>query len=181
MCNPTVLGLNPASSPTHEACFCSLLFAFCSFLPRPCQAQLMFFNDILIHLLPYLLSSRQSFSISDAILLFFAVLMVLEAFPDAIMLGRQILGPAADGSEESQEMEASTLWERVSKAKSEILVLLIDAATVLLQRNHNIKHTARPVRCAQTRLKSKPKIQRWKIVTWICHFSLYHTHLGFLL
>ena len=56
--------------------------------------------------------------------------MVLEALPDAIRLGRQIFRP---GSMRGQEAEPSTLWERVSNAKSEILILLVDAATVLLQ------------------------------------------------
>jgi hypothetical protein len=59
----------------------------------------------------------------------------MEALPDAIMLGRQIFNPTSKsiGSEGIKEMEPLPLWDRVSMAKFEILTLLVDSATVLLQ------------------------------------------------
>ena len=62
--------------------------------------------------------------------------MVLEAVPDAFTLGRRIFRPDTSVSEEPAQ-----LWERVSKAKSEIIILLVDAATVLTTaRNTNHNH-----------------------------------------
>ncbi len=79
-------------------------------------------------------------------LLFFAVLMVFEAVPDAVQLGRRIfrpkrprkapqgldLGPG-DGdilARREMEEEPATVWGRVAKAKIEIFTLTVDAATV---------------------------------------------------
>ncbi len=60
--------------------------------------------------------------------------MVLEAIPDAVTLGRRIFRPDTNLSEEGagrvRAEELPPLWERVTKAKSEILILLVDSATV---------------------------------------------------
>ncbi len=87
--------------------------------------------------------------------------MVLEALPDAIRLGRQILRPKRRSNRKSQhatdgegsstddilarrkmEEEPASLWGRVSKAKSEIIMLLIDAATVRLAASASERYRA---------------------------------------
>ena len=107
------------------------------------------FHALRLHL-PVNPSPRSS--VSEAILLFFAALMVLDALPDAVRLGRRILRPrrrrggTAPGAgrgggdaevlarrvPEDDSAEPATLWGRVSKAKLEILALLVDAATVVI-------------------------------------------------
>jgi hypothetical protein len=84
--------------------------------------------------------------VSEVILLSFTVLMVLDALPGAVKLGKWILRPkrrrgkaapgvwreGADGLARHvpEDEEPATLWGRISKAKFEIIELLVDAVTV---------------------------------------------------